>query len=85
MYNVAGPVNTGLSEQDMSSNSPCNRPCPTVFAIGFIIIQLITTQSLFAAELFPLPSPNQERQQRSWAPAQLSQQDREKIAQLGKV
>jgi hypothetical protein len=42
---------------------------------------LIPAPSLFAAELFPLPSPNQERQQRSFAPGQLSQQDRDKIVQ----
>ncbi|NOT23726.1 MAG: hypothetical protein HOP22_13535 [Nitrospiraceae bacterium] len=51
-------------------------------AIGLMFLQLHTAPWLLAAELFPLPSPSQDKQQRSLAPAGLTQQDREKIAQL---
>lgn len=66
----------------MTSKSSYDGRLPLSLAVGLIIPQLLPAPSPLAAELFSLPPPNQERQQRSFAPTQLSQQDREKIAQL---
>ena len=82
MGSTVDPTKTSPGSQDVSTSSSCDRRWPTSLMIGLMFLQLHTAPWLFAAELFPLPSPNQDKQQRSFAPAQLSQQDRDKIVHL---
>ena len=82
MRNATATTNTSPGAQGVLSNSSCDRRLPMSLAIGLMFLQLHTAPWLFAAELFPLPSPSQDKQQRSLVPAGLTQQDREKIAQL---